>query len=275
MKPFKILIPADFSESSDNAGNYGFLLANDINASVILFHVYHIQVPTAEMPIMVISPQQLEKDNLQRLDHYRNRLMERHINVTNVECRVSSGFAAEEIARFVAEEDIDLIVMGVSDSGKVIHALMGSVTTTVLSNVKIPVLVIPESAKYRKPEKMAFACDYETEITQKALLALKSFVDLFEAHLYLVDIRLSETVVAGINDGGGLLEDALHGISHSSYSPRSTDVIAGLMEFEKEHNVDLLIMIPRKHSLFSRIFYPSTTKDMVFKTTAPILALKE
>jgi hypothetical protein len=34
-------------------------------------------------------------------------------------------------------------------------------------------------------------------------------------------------------------------------------------------------MVPRKHSFFSRIFHASNTKEMVFHSHTPILALRE
>ncbi|HEV7231651.1 MAG TPA: universal stress protein [Bacteroidia bacterium] len=276
MKFQTLFVPTDFSEAADNSANYAIALAQELKASVILYHAYHIPVPTPEMPIMVISPQQLEKDNLQRLDHLRNKLLKKSGAKVHIECVCSPGFAADEITDISEARKADLIVMGISGSGPFAHALLGSVTTNMLRKISTPLLIVPEKAKFKGLSKIAFACDYEFGISPKTISKLKDFVKIFRAHLLVVGIRepQGELTATSINDGH-FLEMELHGIPHSVFSPMNSDVTAGLLEFEDSHKVDLLVMVPRKHSFFSRIFHASNTKEMVFHSHTPILALRE
>ena len=61
-----ILFPTDYSETAKNALQYALNLAKFSHAKIILLHAYQIPVPTGEVPVMMISPKELEKDNIQK-----------------------------------------------------------------------------------------------------------------------------------------------------------------------------------------------------------------
>jgi nucleotide-binding universal stress UspA family protein len=276
MNVLKILVPTDFSDSANNATDYAMSLAADLNASIVLFHAFHVPVPTAEMPIMVISPGELEKDNLLRLDHLRNDLMKKHGRKVHVECITTPGFAGEEITDAAKGSHADLIVMGISGSGSLVHALLGSVPTNMLPDLNIPMLVIPEQLSYKKPEKLIFACDYSGRISQKALLQLRNFVKSIQAHVCIVDVKTPGGMTDPDKESeSALVEDALKDVIHSVHASVNKDVVAGLIGFQEKHAADVMVMIPHRHSFLDRIFNTPHTREMVFKSTIPVLALNE
>ncbi|HXC05658.1 MAG TPA: universal stress protein, partial [Bacteroidia bacterium] len=168
----------------------------------------------------------------------------------------------------------DLVVMGVSGTGKIGHALLGSVTTGVIHEVQVPLLIIPEEAEFKGITNLALAYDYHGDLPAPTLAKLKEFINLFKATLQVVHIGPPnqkahlEEAVSGIG-----LEDALAGINHTLHFPENKDVIEGLRDFEEKYKPDMLVMIPRKHSLLERIFHSSVSKRMAFHTHIPILAL--
>ena len=56
-----IIIPTDFSPAANNAVNYGVDMAQAINASVLLLHVYNIPVAIGDVPIVLLSVDELKK----------------------------------------------------------------------------------------------------------------------------------------------------------------------------------------------------------------------
>jgi nucleotide-binding universal stress UspA family protein len=146
----------------------------------------------------------------------------------------------------------------------------------VLKNTRTPMLIIPEKARFVHPSKIAFAYNYESEISHKVLEELKAFIAPFESQLYIIDVEASEENVSVTKAVNGIkLEHALENISHTLHFPTGTDIIDGLIEFDETHQVDLLVMVPKRHSLFGRMFHPSNTRRMAFHTQTPILALHE
>ncbi len=269
-----ILVPTDFSDASKKALDYAISLAGLMQAKIILYHAYHIPVPTTEMPVMIISPEELEKNNSERLGLFKKEVAKNA--AVEIECITSPGFAVDEICEIALEKDVNLIVMGITGTSKLEHIILGSVTTGVLKDSKKPLLIIPDNATYKTPKKIAFACDYHDPIGISHIQQLKYFVKLFDAELFVIHVELpDEKILVKEAISGVRLEDELEGISHSLHFPTHTNIIDGLNEFQQSHQIDLLIMIPKKHSLISRIFHSSNTKQMAFHTHIPILALHE
>ncbi len=276
MKSPQILVPTDFSDSSNNAAEYAWSLAKVMKASLLLYHAYHIPIPTTEMPMMIVSLEQLEKENIDRLHSYRAQLRKKLGNDITIDCIASPGFAVEEIAALVKDKQIDFVIMGISGAGKISQALLGSVTTGVLNEVKVPLLIVPEGAKFRPLTKVGLAYDYQSEISPKIVAELKAVTALFKSKLFIIDVESPKEKVNISKAVSGIkLEQALESIEHTLHFPKNSDIVTGLIEFDENHKVDLLIMIPKRHSLLSRIFNASSTKRMAFHSHTPILALHE
>ena len=58
-----ILVPTDFSEEARNAAEYAVKLAKEVKAKVILFHTFQVPIPISEVPVMVISENEMLKKN--------------------------------------------------------------------------------------------------------------------------------------------------------------------------------------------------------------------
>jgi hypothetical protein len=57
--------------------------------------------------------------------------------------------------------------------------------------------------------------------------------------------------------------------------PVDTDIRHALNEFIRNHHVDILVMLPRRHEWLEHLFKKSGTKDMIFHTHVPILVIPE
>ena len=62
-----IIIPTDFSPIATNAMNYGIDMAKSINAAVLLLHVYQIPVTVSDVPVVMVSVEELKKDAEEKL----------------------------------------------------------------------------------------------------------------------------------------------------------------------------------------------------------------
>jgi len=132
----RILVPTDFSKTSDIALQYGITLAQALNAQLYLLHVpgktgenFEADFPFGqfESPIrerfeLLVSPQQGKQ--------------------LRTEYAVRIGTPHEEIMRYVSDRDIDLVVMGSHGRSGVARAVMGSVAETVVRQAPCPVLVV-------------------------------------------------------------------------------------------------------------------------------------
>ncbi len=270
-----ILIPTDFSDASGSALEYGLQLAREFGSKVILLHAYHIPVPATEAPIVLISDEDLRRENMATLQKFRDKLLlQGAAQGLDIECMVEAGFAVDEIPAVARKTEADLIVMGVSGSGMVSEYLIGSSTVGVIRNTKVPVLVIPKGHGFKKPKSIGFAYDYKGAVQHWQIDRLKQMVKAFQSHLYVFCMeKEGEKITVDKAVSGVRLEDTLQDTPHSLHFPKSGDIVEGINHFAAEHEVGMLAMLPHEHGILERIMNRSITKKMVFHTQLPLLVL--
>jgi nucleotide-binding universal stress UspA family protein len=156
-----ILVPTDFSETSDAALAYGREFARTFGASLDLLHVADNVFSrgfTGEGYLAILPDLQedLERTARVRLDEMLIDHDEPGLAATPV-LRTSTS-PASEIVAYARENDVDLIVMGTHGRGGVAHFLVGSVAERVVRSAPCPVLTVrhPEH-EFVLPDALAAA----------------------------------------------------------------------------------------------------------------------
>lgn len=271
-----ILVATDFSEISKNALDYAIEFAKPTDAKIILFHSFHIPVVTTDVIVIAPAIDELEKNANDCLLKIKKEIELKKGKSVSIECVAKMGFAVDEINEYTKENKIDLVVLGMHGANFLTEKLIGSVTTSLLHESNCPVLAIDQSVKFVVPKKIAFACDYMETDNKKILQPLKEIIGLFKSHLYVLNVINEPTRIPKIQEAVMdfiKLEDSLADVEHSLHYVREKDVVAGINAFVSERKMDMIVMIPRKHSTLRNIFKEPDTKKMAFHTTLPLLAL--
>ena len=58
-----IIVPTDFSPIATNAMNFAADMAANIDASVMLFHVYQVPVSMSDVPVVMVSAEELRRSS--------------------------------------------------------------------------------------------------------------------------------------------------------------------------------------------------------------------
>lgn len=141
----RILVPTDFSETSDAALDYALPLAERLGASLQLLHVLDDPFVTeglsSEAYITEAPPLRtaMLQDAQERLAH---RAIPATPGTVRVETEVLFGHGAKTIAEYAANLDMDLIVMGTHGRTGVAHFLLGSVAERLVRTAPCPVLTV-------------------------------------------------------------------------------------------------------------------------------------
>ena len=267
-----ILVPTDFSNAATNAAEYAVNLAKEMNAKVLLFHAYQMPIPISEVPIMIITPDELQKENETFLKKEAISLNQKSgVEVTYL---AKMGMAVDQIIE--EEKNVNLIVMGMKGASKLSEVLIGSVTTETLRRAKTPVLVIPEKVTYKTPENIVLACDYDPRTDVNILNVLKDFLKPFGSRIYVINAKhQNEPVSVDETKVGIQLEKELNDIEHFNYFLELDDIVSGINDFVESHNIDMIAIIPHRYSLMERLFHKSISKEMAFHTHVPLFALPD
>lgn len=271
-----ILVPTDFSKIARNAIDYAVEIAKVSKARLILFHVYTVPVAPAEMPF-VLPLDELEKDAMAGLNKIKKNLHLKHGNKLLIECKSACGFPIEEINLFAKENKIDLIVMGMEGTGYLSEKLIGSITTALITKAKCPVLVIDKHVKFKSITKIALAADYEEIHDKNILEPLKELVHLFKSHVYILNVVPELEIIPTVSKAvaGIRLNHSLEDVDHTFHYAKNEDVIEGINHFVDEKQIDMVVMIPRMHSILKNIFQEPNTKRMAFHTKTALLVIHE
>ena len=150
----RILVPTDFSDSSDAALEYARALAQKFDASLFLLHVIEPTFTAGAFTNEMYVPETpgmyavLLKEALSKFAH-RVRPSDRARYAATTE--VITGPCAGTIVQYAADRDIDLIVMGTHGRTGLAHLLMGSVAEHVVRAAPCPVLTTRGTGKERIP----------------------------------------------------------------------------------------------------------------------------
>jgi nucleotide-binding universal stress UspA family protein len=271
-----ILVPTDFSEVSDNALEYAIEMAKVMHAKIVLLHAYHVPVIATDAIVIIPSMEEVKQIGIESLMKTKNRIHKQGIDI-EVDYTCVEGFAVDEINLYTNTNKVDLIIMGMHGGGYITEKVIGSTTTSLLREANCPVLAIDRKVKFKIPEKIVFACDYK--LAKSAVMGpLKDIAKLFSSHIYILNVIPKaeiipsdiESSVCGLN-----LDHSFEPISHSFEFTTNENVVNGINQYVAVEQMDMVVMIPRKHSLLKRIFNEPNTKRMAFHTTVPVLALHE
>ena len=144
-----ILVPTDFSPTSDAALKYATQMAVALGARLYLMHVpgktgEHFE---ANYPLGRFATATRE-----RLSSF---LTTEELERLRPEYALRFGAPAEEIARYADACDADLIIMGTHGRSGIAHALMGSVAEQVVRVAPCPVLLVLAAKRAARSEGVA------------------------------------------------------------------------------------------------------------------------
>ena len=137
----RILVPTDYSETSEVAVKYAIELSKAFNASLHVLHVLDRREPLeSDLAFPLGLDGEAEAEARKRLRTAMSE--ETSKTLKSPEFVLRGGSAVSEIVRYAKERDVDLIVMGTHGRGVVAHGFMGSVAEKVVRTAPCPVLTV-------------------------------------------------------------------------------------------------------------------------------------
>ena len=148
----RILIAVDDSSYSDQAVNYGVLLAKNLGSKITLVHVDEIPIssPYSADPLLNESPAMIPE--LMHIQEEASKLLfikikEQHGDVVELSTVTRIGRIQDEILSVADDCKADMIILGTHGRTGFDHFISGSVSESVARKAKCPILIIPNPEK--------------------------------------------------------------------------------------------------------------------------------
>ncbi|MBL4861881.1 MAG: universal stress protein [Crocinitomicaceae bacterium] len=270
-----ILLATDFSPNARNAIEYTFDLFGYEDVNYILLNTY-IE-PHATTDVIVSLNDFLKKESIDGLNK-ENEYFLQNFGQGKLNIKVISkyGDLTWVINKLANTNHFDFVVLGSKGASAFEYLFMGSNAINVVKSVKIPLLVIPDKMKFSSLRRIGFAADYLHLDSVEVLDPLANIARKNQSKLMIVHVH-SESDDTNYKQAleGSELHGEFHDIQHQFYGEKNSNIVEGIEHFIKEHKVELLTMVARKHHFFERLFQKSITKEISKFADIPLLVLHE
>ena len=262
-----IIIPIDFSLASENAMHYGAQLATRVNTPVILAHIYQLPISMNDMPVLVVSADELKKSADAGLDRCKKELQQRYPSLT-IQTESRLGSIPEESNNLAKEEDCLAMVMGTHHMKGLERIIFGSTTASVIRHAHSPVLAVPEEFRKFSFNNLVLAADLEAMPDQLSDKIIE-MVQRLNANFHIVHVTTKEE-----GEKPKALLEKLHLLSPAFQTISGNKVKDALKAYIQEVDADLLIILPHEHNLTDRLFFKVHTEAIIADMQIPVLAIK-
>lgn len=272
-----IIVPTDFSPVATNAMNFAADMAVNINASLMLLHVYQVPVSMTDVPVVLVSADELKKSSEEKLEELKEGLTHITSGKIKIYTEARMGDVSDEVEDVCEHIQPFAVVMGTKGTSGVERILFGSTTLTAIRHLTWPVIVVPPGKEFGKGiKKIGFACDFDKVVESTPVQFIKQMVKEFGAELHVLNVDYeSKHFKPETPEQSLMLHTLLEDLNPNYHFINHMDIEDGINEFADTNNIDLLITIPKKHKLLDSLFKQSSTKQLVTQSHVPVMCVHE
>jgi nucleotide-binding universal stress UspA family protein len=274
MKNF--LFPTDFSANATHALDYGYSLAKQVKANIIICNA--ITVP-AEMPQSGFVGWPAEESEMLLLDSRSElKLLKKHLEDKEqtisfnpaITYENQAGTVIDLVADLEKKYDTGLVIIGTHGKSQLSTLLLGNHSRELIDAANRPLLLIPPAAKIKPIKKIAFATDLKNIAEDlKCIYQLITLARPLNAEILIMNIFDDEQ-----HDPKNLMDELSNNANYPQIYYRLVKAYrpeAGL-DWMCEHGLlDMVAMVHRDHDFIDRFFGGSQTQKMAENTTTPLL----
>jgi nucleotide-binding universal stress UspA family protein len=275
-----LLIPTDFSPNAKHAVEYGYKLAKQIKANVVLCNAVTVPAeipqagfiawPTEDYDVLIDESTEELKKLKADLAHDKDAFTPLISYFNEV------GTTADVVNGLIAKKNIGLVVMGTHGRDGLSSFLLGNHTRILIDTITKPLLLVPPQAPGTPIKKIAFGVDFKQP--EKDLGSIYELIPLARA-------MNAEILITHVYDGKDQSPDFhkwitnfLADLSNKADYPhiyyrlvRNDYAEEGLDWLCKHGQIDMLAMVHRPHIFFDSILKGSYTQKMASHISIPLL----
>jgi nucleotide-binding universal stress UspA family protein len=272
----KFLFPTDFSANAKHALNYGYSLAKQVKANMIICNAI---IEPAEIPQSGLVSWPMEESDLLQADSNRElKLLKEQMESKgetisfnpSITCISEAGTVTDMINRVGRQNDVALVIIGTHGSSGLSTLLLGDHSRAIIDEINKPLLLVPPAAKVKPVKKIAFATDFTNMI--KDLECIQTLITLarpLNAEILITNIFDNDEHIAGwfMNELSNKANyPHIYYREVKAYRP-----VSGLDWLCEHGDIDMLAMVHRSHNFIDSLFRGSQTQKMANHIVIPLL----
>jgi nucleotide-binding universal stress UspA family protein len=270
----KILVPCDFSEPAQQAYKFALALATASGGEVWVMKA--VDLPVMYESAFGVQPYVVDQRLLKELEDSAHtsflRLKEMFPeNAVPVTFKVEFGPVTHSIRQFIADKEIDLVVMGTHGAAGWKEYVIGSNTERIVRFSTVPVIAIRQAPEIEEVKNIVFATTLDLHQNQ-LVTRVKEMQDFFGATLHVLHINTPTNFKRGPETKVALEEYAKHYKLHQYTLQVRNDVyeMDGIISFAQEMEADLVAMATHGRRGLWHALAGSIAEDVVNHIDCPI-----
>ena len=281
-----VLACIDGSAVTESVCDYAAWYARRLNLSVGLLHVSDVAASIRRnlSGAIGINSRQFLLDELSQLDEQRAQVVNSYSNalVQDAKSHIQNSFDDVEVRIYQRRGKLlpaiehfkannSAIVMGRrGEDHKNSRINIGSQIETVARASNIPVLICSE--KFKEPSSYMVAFDAsKTAVKAIKMLANSNLLKGMQGHIVMVgnDNDTSKKSLAN-----ALVQMTTAGFLVEAHHLQQLDAVDGLLSFQIENQIDIIVVGAYGRSKLQHLFLGSTTTEIIASTVSPVILVR-
>lgn len=273
----KILVPVDFSETSDHATDHAAWLAATTQAELILVHVLpqnHYYAETPEPFILPNDEQEIRRDAEEKLRILSRELFDKY-NVTTRN-RILHGRISTELIDFATSETVDLILMGTHGAKGLEEILIGSNAQYLVSRAPCPVITFQKEKRKPGFSNIVLPIDRSRHSREKVGVAINVAL-LCNSKIHVVGLLENDDEseyqkLQIVLDQVTMALDRSE-IAYTRHTVKGDNMAVEAMKYADSISADLILILTEDESVLGKLDLGPLSRHIVNHCPIPVLSM--
>ncbi len=275
----KLLVTTDFSANSKGAIRFAQTLSKQSSEiEVVFYHAVHFLKPTrwSDQFFNNYKTEEMERLSSELKKFVNTTLGKDKKRFTDIKFVIDTSISTEkDIISYAEKNKMDCICIATQGAG-ILRKIMGTHTSYIVNNSKIPVMVIPSHYRVKPLKRAIYLSDFENlkkEMNKIATIStpLKLNLEVLHYKSMIAEQKKFESNLA-------LFEKPEFKKIKLDISKKNLDLslVERVSKYVSKSKPELLIMFTnREKGFFESIFLPSKTAELTYTTKVPVLVFSK
>ncbi|WCT14555.1 universal stress protein [Mucilaginibacter jinjuensis] len=279
-----VLIPVDSSATAANTIAYAAEFCKYAPVDrIILLSTYYSSVYTQYLPsadFVQLSQEDMDRERT-RIKGVVDGLCDKLTKLLDKKVKVQVAITEEPIVRSIKQineqEKPNLIIAGSDGNTYVEHSSINKLLINIARTSTVSVLIVPVTYQHKPVDKVVLAVDFKAVLNTELIGAIEERYNWFHPEIMVLNVDASKNPYE-TDEERRIVEEKLGVIlknfDYKVYYVQDRNILRGITTFADEHQANLIIALPGKHSFFYNLTHNSITEGLYNDATQPVLILK-
>lgn len=275
----RILVPVDFSDTSETALNQAFMLARLLKAELLLLHIISDStfkfIGARDLKDVLPSTEDIEVKAKEKFEQLTREIQKKYPIQPNV--FIEHGVVHDVIVEFANKNKIDLIIMGTHGVSGYKELFMGSNAQRVVTLSKLPVLTIQQESKTVGFKNILIPIDNSLHSREKVNIAAK-IAQIYKSKVHILGLPGSdEKEEIGKFKVKLKSVEKIFGAEQLSYTTTiesGANLANAALGYAEKNKCDLIVINTGHESEITGIFLGAFAQQLVNHSPVPVLSLE-